>query len=55
LCRVDQFRTDFANLESGPEIIMAQLARQPTKAALGLIFCTSVVTTLVTYWYIAHP
>jgi hypothetical protein len=60
LQQVDRLRTDIANLESGLEIIMAQLARQPTtgdlaKAALGLMFSTSVITTLMTWWLIAHP
>jgi hypothetical protein len=46
-----------ANLESGLEIIMAQLARQKgdlARAALGIIFATSVVATLLV-WFIAHP
>ena len=60
LQQVDRLRTDIANLESGLEIIMAQLARQPTKgdlakAALGLMLSTSVITTLMTWWLIAHP
>jgi hypothetical protein len=60
LREVDRLRTDIANLESGLEIIMAQLARQPTKgdlakAALGLMLSTSVITTLMTWWLIAHP
>ena len=60
LQQVDRLRTDIANLESGLEIIMAQLARHPTKgdlakAALGLMFSTSVITTLMTWWLIAHP
>jgi hypothetical protein len=60
LRQADQLRTDLANLECSLEIIMAQLARQPTrgdlaKTALGLMFCTSVVTTLTTWWFIAHP
>ena len=59
LHQADQLRTDIANPESGLEIIMAQLARQPTrgdlaKTALGLMFCTSVITTLM-WWFIAHP
>jgi hypothetical protein len=60
LRQADQLRTDFANLECSLEVIMAQLARQPTrgdlaKTALGLIFCTSVITTLMTWWFIANP
>jgi hypothetical protein len=60
LRQADQLRTDIASLESGLEIIMAQFARQPTrrdlaKAALGLMFCASVITTIMTWWFIAHP
>ena len=58
LRQVDQLRTDVANLESGLEVIMAQLARQKgdlARAALGIICCTSVITTLMTWWFIAHP
>jgi hypothetical protein len=58
LRQADQIRTDIANLETGLEIIMAQLARQKgdlARAALGIIFCTSVITTLLTCWFIAHP
>jgi hypothetical protein len=59
LRQADQIRTDIANLEISLEVIMAQLARQPTKgdlakAALGLMFCASVITTLM-WWFIAHP
>ena len=58
LRQADQLRTNIANLESGLEVIMAQLARQKgdlARAALGIIFCTSVITTLMTWWFIAHP
>jgi hypothetical protein len=58
LRQADQLRTDIANLESGLEVIMAQLARQKgelARAALGTIFCTSIITTLMTWWFIAHP
>jgi hypothetical protein len=60
LRQAGQIRTDIANLECSLEVIMAQLARQPTrgdlaKAALGVMFCTSVITTLMTWWFIAHP
>ena len=59
LRQADQLRTNIANLESGLEVIMAQLARQPTrgdlaKTALGLMFCTSVISTL-RWWFIGHP
>ena len=51
LQRLDQARNDFALIDSNLELIMGQLARQPTrgdlaKAALGIIFCTAVLTTL---------
>jgi hypothetical protein len=47
----DPTRADFALIESNLEFIASQLARQPTrgdlaKAALGIIFCTAVLTTL---------
>ena len=57
LRQADQSRTEIANLESGLEILMAQLARQKgdlARAALGIIFATSVVATLLV-WFIAHP
>jgi hypothetical protein len=51
LRQVDQARTDFALIESHLEFIASQLAKQPTrsdlaKTALGIIFCTAVLTTL---------
>ena len=51
LRQVDQARTDFALIESNLEFITSQLAKQPTrgdlaKTALGIIFCTAVLTTL---------
>jgi hypothetical protein len=58
LRQANQIRTDIANLESGLEIIMAQLARQKgdlARAALGIIFCTALITTLMTCWFMAHP
>jgi hypothetical protein len=50
LRRADQARTDFALLESSLEIIMHQLAQLPTRgqlaqAALGIFFCSAVLTT----------
>jgi hypothetical protein len=51
--QVDQLRTDIANVESGLEVIMAQLARQKgdlALAALGIIFCTAAVTSLLGWW-----
>jgi hypothetical protein len=51
LRRADQTRTDFALIESNLEFIAGQLAKQPTrgdlaKAALGIIFCSAILTTL---------
>jgi hypothetical protein len=56
--RADQTRTDFALIESNLEFIAGQLAKQPTrgdlaKAALGIIFCTAVFTTLFV-WIVWH-
>jgi hypothetical protein len=54
----DQARTDFALIESNLEIMMGQLARVLTrgdlaKAALGIIFCSAVFTTLFV-WIVWH-
>jgi hypothetical protein len=51
LRQTDQARTDFALIESNLEFIASQLAQRPTrgdlaKAALGIIFCSAVLTTL---------
>ena len=51
LRQIDQARTDFALIEDQLEFLAGQLAKQPTrgdlaKAALGIIFCTAVFTTL---------
>jgi hypothetical protein len=58
LRQADQARTDFALLESNLELVMGQFARVPTrgdlaKAALGIIFCTAVFTTLFV-WIVWH-
>jgi hypothetical protein len=58
LWRADQARTDFALIESHLEFLAGQLARVPTrgdlaKAALGIIFCTAVFTTLFV-WIVWH-
>jgi hypothetical protein len=58
LRQADQARTDFALIESNLEFIASQLAKQPTrgdlaKAALGIIFCTAVFTTLFC-WIVWH-
>jgi hypothetical protein len=51
LRKADQARGDFALIEGQLEFIAGQLAKQPTRAelaksALGIIFCTAVLTTL---------
>jgi hypothetical protein len=58
LRQADQARTDFALLESNLETIAGQLARLPTRrelaqAALGIIFCSAVLTTLFV-WVVWH-
>ena len=58
LQRADQSRTDFALIESNLEFLAGQLARVPTrgdlaKAALGIVFCTAVFTTLFV-WIVWH-
>jgi hypothetical protein len=58
LRQADQARTDFAALESDLQFVMSQLARLPTrgyiaKAALGIIFCSAVFTTLFC-WIVWH-
>jgi len=58
LRQADQLRTDIANLESGLEVIMAQLARQKgdlARAALGIIFCAPVIRTFLVWWFLVHP
>jgi Flp pilus assembly CpaF family ATPase len=59
LHQADQLRTDIGNLECSHEILMRQLVRMPTRAdlartALGIIFSTAVVTTLLGLWIAAH-
>ena len=58
LRQADQARTDFALIEEHLEFLAAQLARVPTrgdlaKAALGIIFCSAVFTTLFV-WIVWH-
>ena len=58
LRQADQARTDFALIESNLEFLAGQLARVPTrgdlaKAALGIIFCSAVFTTLFV-WIVRH-
>jgi hypothetical protein len=55
LRRADQARTDFALVESNLELIMAQLARIPTRKeharnTLGIIVATAMLTTLAVLW-----
>jgi hypothetical protein len=59
LRQADQARTDFAIIEDELEALLARLARMPTRgdlarAALGIIVCTAVVTTLLGWWLAAH-
>ena len=54
LRQVDQARTDFALIEEHLELLAGQLAKQPTRgdlarAALGIIFCSAVLTTPLTW------
>jgi hypothetical protein len=59
LRRADQARTDFALVESNLELIMAQLARIPTRKeqarnTLGIIFATAMLTTLAVLWFTGY-
>jgi hypothetical protein len=58
LRQADEARTDFALIEGHLEFLAGQLARVPTrgdlaKAALGIIFCSAVFTTLFV-WLLWH-
>jgi hypothetical protein len=58
LQQIDQTRTDFAMIEDHLEFLAGQLTRVPTrgdlaKAALGVIFCTALVTPLFV-WIVWH-
>ena len=51
LRQADATRADFALIESNLEFIASQLAQRPTrgdlaKTALGIIFCSAILTTL---------
>ena len=51
LRQADHARADFALIESNLEFIASQLAQRPTrgdlaKTALGIIFCSAILTTL---------
>jgi hypothetical protein len=59
LHQADQARTDFALVESNLEIVMAQLARIPTRKeqarnTLGIIFATAMLTTLAILWFTGY-
>ena len=48
---------DIAIMRAEIEELHAKLARMPAviaRAALGIIFCTAVITTLFNWWLIAH-
>jgi hypothetical protein len=50
----DEARSDFAGSKATFNLSMGQLARVPTrgdlaKAALGIIFCSAVLTTALTW------
>jgi hypothetical protein len=48
---------DIAIMRMEFEELHAKLARMPAviaRAALGIIFCTAVITTLFNWWLIAH-
>ncbi len=56
LRQADQARTDFALVESNLELIMAQVARIPTRKeqarnTLGIIFATATLSTLAVLWF----
>ena len=58
LRQTDQARTDFALIEDHLDFIAVQLARRPTRGdlaltALGIIFCSAVLTTLFV-WVVWH-
>ena len=58
LRQADAARADFALIESNLELMMQQLARVPirgdlAKAALAIIFCSAVFTTLFV-WIVWH-
>ena len=59
LRQVDQARTDFALVESNLELIMAQVARIPTRKeqarnTLGIILATAMLTTLAVLWFTGY-
>jgi hypothetical protein len=59
LRQIGQTRTDFAIIEDELEALHARLALKPTRsglarAALSIIFCTAIVTTLL-WWWLLRP
>jgi hypothetical protein len=59
LRQVGQTRTDFAIIDAEIEALHARLARMPIRGdlaltALGIIFCTAVVSTFLAWWLTAH-
>jgi hypothetical protein len=59
LRQADQARTDFALVESNLELIMAQVARIPTRKeqarnTLGIIFATATLTTVAVLWFTGY-
>jgi hypothetical protein len=48
---------DIAIMRADIEELHAKLAQIPTllaRTALGIIFCTAVITTLFNWWFIGH-
>jgi hypothetical protein len=55
--RPDPERIDLAAIKTDLEFAIGQLSRlhkQLARMALGIIFCTTVITTLFNWWFIAH-
>jgi hypothetical protein len=56
---LDTLRRDLAIMKMDVEALHVWLSRMPTRghlarAALGIIFCTAVVTTLFEWWLMAR-
>jgi hypothetical protein len=53
----NKLRRDIAMMRADIEELHAKLARVPAviaRAALGIIFSTSVVSTLLSWWFVAR-
>jgi hypothetical protein len=53
----DRLRCDIAIMRTEIEELHAKIARTPAviaRAALGSIFCTAIVTTLLGWWLAVH-